>query len=289
MMESLCRGFLPELGAGCLDFATPERRASSFVSGSFRERHSDLVWRLDRSAESRSLYLLLEFQSTPDPLMPLRLLTYVSLLLEDLIRQGRYKPGDELPVVFVVVLYTGTAPWRAPLDVADLFGAPPPGLRCHIPSLRYVLLDAKRLDLDRAGLTENLAAAVLRIDTCDSPDDFPWLLYQVLKLATRQSDTGLRSSITAWLRRKLRKVPFRGIMLPEPEETTMLEETAARWAKGLMIKGMRRVLLSQLRQRFGRVPAGMRRAVEAIQSERELQRLAGRVLEVKSLADLSLR
>jgi len=78
-------------------------------------------------------------------------------------------------------------------------------------------------------------------------------------------------------------------MLPEPEETTMLEETAARWAKGLMIKGMRRVLLSQLRQRFGRVPAGMRRAVETIQSERELQRLAGRVLEVKSLAELGLR
>src|SRR6185312_16325012 len=69
MMESLCRGFLPELGSGCLDFATLERRASSFVSESFRERHSDLVWRLDRIAEPRSLFLLLELQSTPDPLM----------------------------------------------------------------------------------------------------------------------------------------------------------------------------------------------------------------------------
>jgi hypothetical protein len=52
---------------------------------------------------------------------------------------------------------------------------------------------------------------------------------------------------------------------------------------------MRSVLLGVLRQRFGRVPASMRRAVETIQSERELQRLAGRIVQAKSLADLSLR
>ena len=52
---------------------------------------------------------------------------------------------------------------------------------------------------------------------------------------------------------------------------------------------MRRMLLTQLRQRFGRVPAGIRRAVETIQSERELQRLARRVVQVKSLAELGLR
>jgi hypothetical protein len=280
---------LPALGTKCLDFATLERAASSFVSESFRERHSDIVWRLDRVDAPRPLYLLLEFQSTPDPLMPLRLLSYLSLLLEDLLRHGRYKPGDELPVILVVVLYTGTAPWRAPLDVADLFGTPPPGLRCHVPTLRYVLLDAKRLDLNRSDLADNLATAILRVDICDSPDDFPWLLHQVLELATRQADPGLRSSITAWLRRKLRKVSFRGIIIPELEETTMLEETAARWAKGLRIEGMRSMLLSQLRQRFGRVPAGTRRALETIQSERELQRLAGRVLVASSLAELGLR
>jgi hypothetical protein len=287
MMESLCRGFLPELGSGCLDFATLERRASSFVSESFRERHSDLVWRLDRG--SRSLYLLLEFQSTPDPLMPLRLLTYVSLLLEDLIRQGRYKPGDELPVILVIVLYTGTAPWRAPLDVADLFGVLPPELLCHVPALRYVLLDAKRLDLGRADLAENLAAAVLRIDTCDSPGDFPSLVRRVLELATRQGDPRLRSSIKAWLRRKLRKGSFGGIIIPELEDATMLEESIVRWEQEFLVAGMRRMLLSQLHQRFGRVPASIRQTLETIQSERELKRLGRRVLVARSLAELGLR
>ncbi len=299
MIESLCRGFLPALGAKCLDFATLERASSSFISDSFRERHSDLIWRMHQRDQPRSLYVLLEFQSTPDPLMPLRLLSYVSLLLQDLIRNGRHKPA-ELPVVLPIVLYTGTAPWRAPLEAADLFGSLPPELRCHVPGLRYVLLDAKRLDLDRTDLAENLAAAILRIDTCDSPDDFSPLVRRVLDLATRLGNTGLRSSIAAWLRRKLRKGSFGGIIISELEDATMLEESIARWEQEFLqqgrleglqegrIEGMRRMLLGVLRQRFRRVPASMRQAVGAIQSERELQRLAKRVLNARSLADLGL-
>jgi hypothetical protein len=75
-----------------------------------------------------------------------------------------------------------------------------------------------------------------------------------------------------------------------------LEEYITRWEQVLIkgrrenrIKGMRSMLLGQLRQRFGRVPAGTRRAVEAIQSERELLRLARQVLVASSLAELGLR
>jgi hypothetical protein len=99
---------------------------------------------------------------------------------------------------------------------------------------------------------------------------------------------GLRSSITAWLRRKLRKGSFGGIIIPQLEDTTMFEETAVRWAKGVRVEAMRSMLLNQLRKRFGRVPAGTRRALETIKSERELQRLAGRVLVASSLAELGL-
>jgi flagellar biosynthesis/type III secretory pathway protein FliH len=84
----------------------------------------------------------------------------------------------------------------------------------------------------------------------------------------------------------------------------MLEESIIRWEKEFlqqgrqegrregeregMIKGMRLVLLGLLRQRFGRLPARVRQSVEAIQSERELQRVARRVLEAKSFAELGL-
>lgn len=67
-VEELLRGFLGEDWCDRLDFSTLQRVGSSFVSEDFRERHSDVIWRL-RFREPRGpwfyVYLLLEFQSTP--------------------------------------------------------------------------------------------------------------------------------------------------------------------------------------------------------------------------------
>ena len=78
-MEGLLRGFLPEDWTGRLDFSTLEKVGNSFVSDDLRERHGDLIWRLRFNGEEGGwfyLYLLLEFQSTSDPFMAVRLLTY---------------------------------------------------------------------------------------------------------------------------------------------------------------------------------------------------------------------
>ena len=52
--------------------------------------------------------------------MPLRVSTYVSLLLEDLARQGELDPDGRLPMVQPVVLHHGRRPWRAPTDLAGI-------------------------------------------------------------------------------------------------------------------------------------------------------------------------
>ena len=67
-----------------------------------------------------SLILLVEFQRKPDRLMPLRVSTYVSLMLEDLVRQGELDPDGRLPMVQPVVLHHGMRPWRAPTDLAEI-------------------------------------------------------------------------------------------------------------------------------------------------------------------------
>lgn len=55
-----------------------------------------------------------------------------------------------------------------------------------------------------------------------------------------------------------------------------------------MEHGARKVLLRLLAQRFGRLPVGVRRQVEEIDSVDRLTRLAGRVLKARSLEDLGL-
>ena len=60
------------------------RVPSEFITPRLRRRGSDIIWRL-RWGKDRWLYvyLLLEFQSTVDPYMALRVMVYVGLLCAD--------------------------------------------------------------------------------------------------------------------------------------------------------------------------------------------------------------
>ena len=63
------------------------------------------------------------------------------------------------------------------------------------------------------------------------------------------------------------------------------------WKEGRregMEEGAQKVLLRLLSQRFGRVPAAVRRRIEEIDSVDRLIRLAERVLTARSLEDLGL-
>ena len=60
--------------------------------------------------------ILLEFQSTPDRFMALRLLTYVALLLEELAKDKEVQESGLLPPVQPIVPYSGGQPWTGALD-----------------------------------------------------------------------------------------------------------------------------------------------------------------------------
>jgi predicted transposase/invertase (TIGR01784 family) len=306
MIESLVRGFLPRGWAARLDFSTLERAPGSFVSDDLQEeRHADLVWRLRWKGrpEDPQLYLLLEFQSTPDSTMPLRLLTYVSLLLQALVRTGQAKPAGNLPLVLPIVIYNGRPAWRTPLDLTSLFAPLLHGPKRYVPRLRYVLLDEHTLDLDRPEVTRNLAAAIFRVETSETRKDFQRLVQEILRLFSEE-DEELRRIVTTWLLEKVRRSAFKRIIVGSLEEAAMLEESILRWEKELrreghrqglreghrtgQIEGMRRMLLKQMRLKFGRLPRSVRLSVEAIDRPTELERLAGRILKAKSLSELGL-
>ena len=108
MVEDLVRGFVPGGWVAELDFASLERVPASYVGEELEGRASDLVWRLHRQGEGWVyVYLLIEFQSTVDRFMALRVLTYVGLLCQELVRQGGLSPEGKLPAVLPIVLYNG--------------------------------------------------------------------------------------------------------------------------------------------------------------------------------------
>ena len=126
MVEDLLRGFVKQDWLEQADYDTLERVTASFVSDKLKKRESDAIWQIRLKDGLMYIYILIEFQSTVDRFMVVRMLTYIGLLYQDLIKSGKIKEGDYLPPVLPLVLYNGRTPWKAPLDLEKLV-APAPG------------------------------------------------------------------------------------------------------------------------------------------------------------------
>jgi hypothetical protein len=251
-----------------------EKADSSFTSADLRERHADRVWRLRHKGGTKGwfyLYLLLEFQSTPDPFMAVRLLGYLALLLADLVRTKVATPALGLPPVLSIVLYNGKRPWGAPTDLGSLFRAVPPGSERYLPQpqLAYLLIDENRLRPQEMALPGNRVATLFRLETC-APKELPDLTAELAASLRQGEESDLRDAFTVWLRELLRRLRL-GVTIPQVgdlEETAMLEETLREWVNGAkregQTEGKRQLLMQLLEQRFGTLPREVRRRVETM-------------------------
>ncbi len=102
--------------------------------------------------------------------MALRVLTYVCLLYQDLLKGKQISPGEKLPPVFPLVLYNGQPRWQATQqEIADLIAASGSLARWQ-PKFRYHLLDEGRVPAEELWrLSDNLLALLIRLET-SAPD-----------------------------------------------------------------------------------------------------------------------
>jgi predicted transposase YdaD len=303
MVADLLRGFIREDWVRKLDFASLEKVNAGYVSDGMRGRESDVVWRLrwKGSGQWIYVYLLLEFQSTVDPFMAVRVMTYVGLLYQDLIRNRELTPSGKLPPVLPVVLYNGKASWRAALDVADLVEAVPGGLERYRPRLTYCLLDEARMADSELESIRNLAAALFRLEKSQGPEDIESVLSALIGWLEGQPE--LRRAFTTWLVEVLLPARLPGQRIPQvadlQEVKSMLAERVKEWTEEWEQEGFQRgrqesieqaraVLRQDLEARFGPLSEEARRRLEAISSIADLMRLSSRLGSAPSLAALGL-
>ncbi len=284
VVADLLRGHVREPWVARLDLSTLERVDGSYVSDDLREREDDIVWRVRWGDGWVYVYLLLEFQATVDRYMAVRILTYLGLLYQDLIRAGETTPDGLLPPVLPLVLYNGEPRWTAPTEIADLIHPVPGGLEVYKPQLRYLLLDEGRLADAELPETRDLAAAVFRFEASRAWEDVQAVLRRLLAWLHAPEQRDLRRSFAVWLGR---------VVLPgltgenrEPavndlyEVDTMLAERIERWKREYqeqgyhegMQQGMQQgeaaLLLRQMERKFGPEASEMyRRRVEQADAE----------------------
>ena len=266
MVADLLRGFVLEDWVKDLDFATLERVSGGYVADDLREREDDIVWRVRFGGEWLYVYLLIEFQSSVDHFMAVRVLAYLGLLYQDIIRTGGLTPDRLLPPVLPLVLYNGKPRWTAPEEVADLVAASPAGLDRYRPRLRYLLLDEGRYADGELAPLCNLAAALFRMENSRTPQDVEQVLSALVEWLKSPGQDSLRRAFTVWLKRvflpgRLPSVDFDN--LNELQEVkSMLAERVIEWTEEWEHKGLQKgrqeecisLVMRLLRRKFGTHP-----------------------------------
>ena len=309
MVEDLLRGFVREDWVDQLDFSTLEKTNASYVSRELQERSDDAVWRLKGPEGDVYVYILLEFQSSDDRFMALRLLGYVALLYQDLLRRQELTPDGKLPPVVPIVPYNGLRPWNASLEMAELVKHVSPGLTRYSPSLRYLLIDENRLaeqDLAAAG---NLVAALFRLQRSQGPEEVQEVVTRLVEWLAPAEHQELRRVFAHWLSVSLLPLKMPGTQVPKVEDLqefkAMIDEQMVPWTEqwkqqGFLLgmeKGMEQglergrqvgeaqVLLRLLARKFGNLDAKVQARIENADAE-QLLVWAERVLTAQSVEDL---
>jgi len=162
---------------------------------------------------------VLEFQSSVDRFMAVRLLTYIGLLYQNLIAAGKVPSGSHLPPVLPIVLYNGEQRWWAKTSLDELKEPELPArLSYWQPQIRYVLLEEQRYQDAELASQRNLAAALFRLENSRSPEDLQRVLVTLLDWLRAPEQTGLRRAFVVWLKRVL--LPAR---LPDTEIPDIIE------------------------------------------------------------------
>ena len=198
MVADLLRGFVPEPWINTLDLDSLEKLPAEFASDDLRRRQADAVWRIRLRGEWLYVLVLLEFQSTEDRYMALRILVYTGLLHQDLIRRGAVGPHGLLPPVLPIVLYNGASPWKAEADVSRLIASVNEDLARYQPSQRYLLLDEGRLGEE--DLPErNLVSAVVRLESSRSAAGVLRTLEVLAQWLRGSGDVELERAFGTWV------------------------------------------------------------------------------------------
>jgi hypothetical protein len=286
LIRELVRGFMPDDWLQSLDYATLEKVPCHYVTDDLRQRASDVVWRVKAGGEWVYLYLLIEFQSTIDPHMAVRIMGYVALLYQDLLRTREESRDHPLPPVLPIVLYTGERKWTAATDIAALIAEMPGLVAKYQPRLAYLLID--RTQYQEADLLEmkNLVACVIGMEHPGSADTLLRMVAQIRQLLG--GDATLRRIVVRWLRGLVSR-QSKNQLVPSSlanEALEELEDFEMTWAQCFealreqskqegfrqgIEKGVQRgeatLLRKLLIQRFGHLPRDIEARIDASSPE----------------------
>jgi predicted transposase/invertase (TIGR01784 family) len=299
---SQLRAVLPAALLDRLDLTNLRPVNGSFVDEELTNRHCDVLMRTRLDGREAFVYVLIEHQSSPDRMMPLRMLRYLIRIWDRYLEE--HPRAKRLPMIVPLVVYQGSRRWTHPVELSELLDVDPETARLageFLPRFRFLLDDLTKLEktaLRARPITTpvRLTVRLLRIvpthagdaiaaidpddiddfrDTLHYPDGRE-LMAALLKYIQAGSETPHHR--LAWLAAQIG---------PEAEEVYMSTADTLRAegeAKGIG-KGAARTLVRLLTHKFGPVPDAVRVRVDTASLE-QLDLWSERVLDATTLDEV---
>lgn len=151
----------------------------------------------DRKPSGRELYIyvLLEFQSTQDKSIPIRMLLYLLQFYDLLLRNSQ---RGKLPAVFPLLLYNGRVRWKVAGNVNELIEPMLP--EPYIPSFTYYVIDERNISKERLKRVKGAAAAIMLSEQLKLKDrkQIDRALRDIVELLTEEQ-TEVKRMVLGWL------------------------------------------------------------------------------------------
>jgi hypothetical protein len=295
-LASVLRSVLPPRLVPLLALDGSEVVDGTFIDDELRERQCDVLLRTRLDGRTGFVYVLVEHQSTPDPLMAYRVHRYMGRIWERYLRE--HPKATRLPVILPVVIYQGPRPWAAPVELRDVLDVDP-----HLAEAAAEFLPRQRFLLE--DLTQ-VETAALRTWSLTPPARMTLV---VLKIAP--DNPGVAEDLWEWIddllalaRRHDGKERLGGLFTysldasKAPPETLRpivarlgrnAEEAFMTTAQDLRdegrVEGVASVLVRQLTRKFGPLPESTQAAIRAA-SPAQLEVWTDRILAASSIDEV---
>ena len=194
IFRQLLETFVDQEWVDTLDFDTCEPLDKSFISEHYKETESDLIYKIQCQDRDVYIYILLEFQSTVDEFMALRALNYITNFYMDFIVNNR--DVKKLPAVFPIVLYNGSAPWTAPVNLSELIEGTPP-LGKFAPGFEYFLINENEFGKEALLKIRNIVSTLFLAET---HHDLETLEAELVNLFSTEADKQAVSLFLNWFK-----------------------------------------------------------------------------------------
>jgi len=239
-----------------------------------------------------------EFQSSVDRFMAVRLMVYLGMLYQDLIKSETLSQEGKLPPVLPLVLYNGEDRWYAKKEISELIAPFPFGMKKYAPHLEYLVMDECHdyTNEELKSKLKNLAAILFRLEKSRTKPETQDALV-LLKKWLKGAPASLSLAFRTWFRRVKLPRHLPGVELPEfidlQEVENMLTVTTLNWFEQSREEGREEgrkegeatLLIRLLENKFGALEAQTRATLFQLDAE-TLLKYADRLLTAQTIQEV---